>query len=823
MQGTLADIFIASVFVSLFLIISRGRRDAHLWLWTFGWIGVWANIVLELWQPTNQSWLQVRECLSVDTLALAGACFFYSANLHRSVNQLAKRFAAALGLMTLVALDLAVFHRISAENLASVVAALQALAILLVLQSRKQRLLFVWLSVMACALVGAQMLAGVIQGHPEAVVRGLLSEIFLIAAIDFCAHGWRYSAALGMMIGGFVAWSAVFPLQNAAPFLWPNLLIDREVWNLPKFCVAVGMILFVLEENTRAARAVDEDYRLIFESNPEPSWITEIETLRICAANQAAAAMHGYTREEFLNLKVTDIVHPDLHDQILAHIASPAPKPRRASRHIRKDGSVFPAEISGHTTVFHGEPCRFVMGIDVSEREMLQQQLDHQAGHDRLTGLPNRALFAELLRKAVEQAIEAEEKLAVVALNIDRFKRVNEMYGLPVGDEYIRRIAGELTARMRSMDIVGRTSGDEFTIVVTGLKSYVSAEQAVNDLAAVFAQPMIVQGYKIQLPVSIGVAVGLDDGTDPAALWRGAESAREEAKAVGGQIVWLSTELRKAAEEKAELESFLRMHSAEDALQLAYQPIYGRDGMVRSFETLLRLGHPRLGIVDPAKLVAIAEATGLIVPLGEWVIEAACRQILIWKSGGVRLVPIAINASGLQLAHIDFAKRLTSTIDRYAIEPRLIHIEITESVAMRNVVGLTEQMAALSARGIVFSIDDFGSGHSSFARLSQLGASILKLDRSFIQPGGIKNAYSIVQAMIDMAHSLGNDVVAEGIESEQQLSSLRELKCDMFQGYLLSPPVSSGEVPQLIDTVHPAFQLTPTAREGLRIVERPGA
>jgi EAL domain-containing protein (putative c-di-GMP-specific phosphodiesterase class I) len=305
-------------------------------------------------------------------------------------------------------------------------------------------------------------------------------------------------------------------------------------------------------------------------------------------------------------------------------------------------------------------------------------------------------------------------------------------------------------------------------------------------------------------------------------LWRGAESARDEAKSAGlGGTVWLSAELRKAADEQVKLEAYLRTHMDDGGLHLAYQPIYGQDGRVRSMEALLRLDHPEFGRVDPSKLIPIAEETELIIPLGEWVIEEVARQLLIWKSQGMPLVPVAVNASGLQIMHVDFASHLLGTLERYAIDPRLMQIELTESVAMRNVAGLAEQIAALSTQGIAFSIDDFGTGHSSLARLSELGASILKIDRSFVmQPGSSKKACSIVQAIITMAHTLGHVVVAEGVETEQQLSSLLGLGCDLYQGYLLSRPVPPDQIPALVVAAHKAFPRLPETGESLRLVER---
>ena len=821
MQEFLVDAVIVGLFVFLFAAMSSGRGDVRLRLWTAGWLSILAHFLAELWQPTGHGWQVVHGSISISALAVGGTCFVFSATIHRAKGKLVKHLGMGLVVLTLVALSLAVDGTCPRWVLAVLVAARQADAVFLAMQARKIRLQFFALSALVCLTTGAWMLAGVLYGQPEIVIYALLGEIYFIAAIDFYANGWYQSAALKTMIGGFAAWGAVFPLAYWAARLWPHFAIDREVWNVPKFCVAVGMILVVIEEDTRAAHALGEDYQLLFDGNPEPLWLVEIDTLRFLGANQAALDLHGYTREEFLQLKLTDVLPPEVWEVTKGNVRSGQETHHRKVRQLRKDGANVFFDVRVRETVFQGKRCRFAMAIDVTEQEELKHELDRKAVHDQLTGLPNRLLLPDLLAKAVKHAVEAKEKLAVLSIDIDRFKRVNDVYGLRIGDECIERVAELFVSRLRSLDIVARTGGDEFTIVVTGLKSTVTAEQAVHDLLGAIAEPLIIQGYKIELPVSIGVAVGPDDGVDALALWGGAERARVEAKAAGGsRAEWFSAELRKAAEEQMELEAYLRTRMDEGGLHLAYQPIYGLDWTICSMEALLRLDHPDFGVVSPVKLIPIAEAAGLIIPLGEWVIEEACRQLLIWKSEGVPLVPVAVNVSGLQIVHVDFARRLMSTLERYSIDPRLMHIEVTESVAMRNVADVTEQMKALSAKGIEFSIDDFGTGHSSLSRLSQLGASILKIDKSFMTPNCTENAHTIVQAIITMAHTLGHKVVAEGVETEQQLACLRELHCDLFQGYLLSRPVAPDLIPALMGAVHPAFDGMPEVSESLRIVAR---
>ncbi len=819
MQQILVDMAVLGPIVFLFFLMSRGRRDTRLWFWTAGWLAIVAHFAIQLWVPAAAPWQNVQTCISIDALLLAASCFIYSHAMLRLPERTTRAIAALLIPATLLTVDLAICGSLSAPLLAVVVLGRQALAAVCIRTARHQ-LQFIRSSLFMALLIGAWMSISALHGHPEIVVYGLLCEVYLSTALNFYAYGWRSSVAVKTMIAGFVAWAAAFPVSYFVASIWPHVAVNPEVWNVPKFFVAIGMIMAVIEEDARAARALGEDYRLLFDGNPEPLWIVEDGTLRFLAANQAALDLHGYTRSEFLQLKLTDVLPADDSASQRMKVRS-LETLHRSVRHLRKDGKTIFIDVRAQQINFQGKLCRCAMAVDVTEREELQHQLDHQAGLDRLTGLPNRIVLPDLLANAVERTVARGEKLAVVSIDIDRFKRINDVYGLRIGDACIEHIAGILSARMRSMDIVARTGGDEFTIVVTGLKSAATAEQEVSDLLRLFAQPLIIQGYRIQTPVTIGAAVGPDDSADPLALWKGAERARLEAKSEGGnRVLWLSAELKKDAEEQVQLEAYLRSHMNDGALHAVYQPIYGRDGSMHGMEALMRLDHPQFGPVSPLKLIPLAESSGLIIPLGEWMIEEVCRQLLLWKSQGLPLVPVAVNVSGLHIMHEDFGRRLMAILERYATDPRLIHIELTESVALRNVDAVVEQMAALSHQGIEFSIDDFGTGHSSLARLSQLGATTLKIDRAFLQDDWAPNAHSIVQAIVTMAHALGHQVVAEGVENEMQLTCLLDLNCDLYQGFLLARPIPPDKIAALLTQTHPAFKQRETDCGTLRLVDK---
>jgi diguanylate cyclase (GGDEF)-like protein/PAS domain S-box-containing protein len=807
LQAAIVNLVVLGLLVFLFAVVFWVRPDDRLRCWITGWLCVLAHFAADLIVPSDPFWFKLLNCLSFDALALAGICFVVSTMILTKSRAAGLRLGVVLAVITLPCLSLAVLGFKNVWVLSLLILVRQVVAIRGASRERSSRSSVVRVVVCVCLATGGFMLYGAIHGDAETIVYSLLGEIVFVTAIDFWNSGWQRTMALKTIVAGLVSWAAVFPLALLAPRLWPGFVVSHEIWNVPKWCVAVGMILMVLEEETRAAHAFSDEYRLLFEANPHPLWIFEIETLQFMSVNQAALDLHGYTREEFLGMKLPDILDPGTSPRVLDEVAAAKPVSNRASRHICKDGRVLPMDISAYNIVFQGRQCRFVLAIDVSERDMLERQLVRQAHHDGLTGLPNRMLFQEQLAEAVRESIRTEEKLAIICLDIRRFKRINDTYGPRVGDECLKHVAHILGTRARAMDAVARTAGEEFALMLVGVKSAASVEQAAVDLREVLTSPLLIGGYKVQLAFSMGLAVCPDDGTDATSLWSGAESALRQAQSAGGgHAVWLSPELKRAAERQIELEGYMRLQLEEGGFRLAYQPLYAYDGSVQGLEALLRLNHPTFGPVCPSELIPIAEETGLIVPLGQWVLDEVCRQLQVWEKQGMRLVPVAVNVSGLQLMHMDFARHVMDTLRRHATDPKSIHLEVTESVAMRSLAEVADQMEVLTSSGISFSIDDFGTGHSSLGRLHQLPISVLKIDQSFIaQLGAQESTYSIVQAIISMAHALGLQLVAEGVETPDQLARLRDLQCDLLQGFLLSRPVPPEQIPALVAARHKAF------------------
>ena len=809
MQATFVGIVIAGLFVFLFGVISRARPDDRLRCWVGGWLSLCAYFAVRLWRPAAGPGHALQFWFRSDFLVL-GATFFIVSS---TVLVRGRKSSAHLGL----AIALSAFALIGLSTLGPRFSTVLVVAILvrqlaaIVFALRDRRLVFSAMVIAMAVAVAICCLAGIRAGHSYWVTDALWTETYFTAALAFWFWGGERTLALRTTFFGLISFAAIFPIGYFVFLMWPRVSVDDGIWNLPAYCAGVGMVLLLVEEQLGQARALGEEYRLLFDNNPHPMWVFDVESLRFTDVNRVAAELHGYSREEFLDLTLSDILAPERRAQALMVARQKMPTADRYSLHRRKDGSVFPMDLTPYEIDFRGRRCRFVLALDVSERDALERRLEHQSQHDALTGLANRMLFQEHLAGAVREAHQSGDKLAILCLDICRFKRINDVYGHRVGDECIRHVATVLSSRIRSSDFVARIAGDEFAMVLTGLRNAATVEQRASELNALLQQPVVVQGYPIQLSFSIGLAICPDDGEDPLALWSGAEGVlRRSQQAGGGQTGWLSNESRDDAQEQITIETCLRMPMEEAGFYLVYQPVYDFAGRVRSVEALLRLNHPSYGAISPAKVIPIAEETGLIDPLGMWVIEEVCRQLRSWiDTHDMRVVPVAINVSALQLMHVDFADRLMELVRRYSINPQWIHLELTESAAMRNLKEVSVQMARLAGLGFSFLMDDFGTGHSSLGRLHQLPLSVLKIDRSFIEqlcaPNGMYTTLTIVQAIVSMGHALHQRVVAEGVETEAQLACLSALDCDLVQGFHLSHPISPSAIPELVGRKHPAF------------------
>ena len=773
--------------------------------WVAGWIWVLVEIALKLPHPSSATGRFIAVSLGLDALALAAISFLVSTMIVHEGRRAGLRLGILLAAVTLPCLTIAMAHPRSGWLLTLLVVFRQAVAVRLAMRPRPNRWPILAVVIPVCAASLVFMLYGIARGYSVIVVLALLGEMFIAAGVNLWLNGREHSLGLKTTCTGLIALGALFPLTALIGHQLADSTVASRLYGVAMFCAAIGMILIVQEEDARASRQLTEEYRLTFDTNPHPLWIYDAETFDFLDVNQAACDSHGYTRDELMNLRLPDIVEASEMPKVRQQLALTAPISKRASHHIHKDGRVLHMDITAYSTVFRGQPARFVLGIDVSEREELQRLVLHHARHDSLTGLPNRVLFEEQLQAAVTRAADAHEKLAILCLNLDRFKRINNTYGAAIGDQCLKQVSQILRAHVGPMDLLARTEGDGFALVLSGLRSGFQAENLLLELREKLREPFVAGDTKIRLSFSAGLALFPDDGIAPASLWRSAEGALSRARQAGvGQVAWSSSDLHAAAEQQVELEAFMRAQLEEGGFRLAYQPIFATDGEVESLEALLRLSHPVHGPISPILMIPLAEETGLIIPIGDWVIAEACRQLRAWRDAGVRPVPIAINISAMQLVQSGFAERVVATLARYQIAPEQLQLEVTESTQMLNAAEVIRQMTMLSEIGIRFSIDDFGTGHSTLNRLDKLPLHRLKIDKTFIERlRNVDGTRSIVQAMIWMAKALNMQVVAEGVEREEEIVALRQMGCDYLQGFLLSRPVSPADIPAMLEHNHP--------------------
>jgi diguanylate cyclase (GGDEF)-like protein/PAS domain S-box-containing protein len=449
---------------------------------------------------------------------------------------------------------------------------------------------------------------------------------------------------------------------------------------------------------TNPSRICKRSTSILFAGNPLPAWIYDLKSLRFLEVNDSALRQYGYTRDEFLSLTLNDIRQTDC--------TTGSDTLRGATEEIddawistRKDGTKIYAQIHENDIRFRKRRARYVVIDDITERRYVQSELLRLAHYDALTGLPNRILMEQRMQQVLEGASKRGHRAGIICLDLDRFKEVNDWYGHEVGDECLRQVGIILTRRLRGMDVVARTGGGEFTILLGEVDSVASAGIVAKALSLAFASPVELDGYGVTLRPSLGVAVYPDHGTDGLELSRLAEAAMYRAKRAGGnRHETVAANLPIITAENAGVETHMRQMLLKGGFQLHYQLQYSMTGEVRGMEALLRLPHPKLGYVSPDRFIPIAEDNGLIHPLGKWVIEEACRQLKRWNSHQASPVRIAVNVSPLQLMRPDFVTDVKQAISLSGIDPAWLEMEITERV-MLNFSEIAKRMEQLAALG----------------------------------------------------------------------------------------------------------------------------
>jgi len=444
---------------------------------------------------------------------------------------------------------------------------------------------------------------------------------------------------------------------------------------------------------------------------------------------------------------------------------------------------------------------RVVAFRDVSMARATAVQMSHLAQHDPLTNLPNRVLFNDRLTQAISLAEREGTQLAVMFIDIDHFKKINDSLGHEVGDQILESIAGRLLACVRRSDTVSRLGGDEFVILLSQMENAADASYNARKILRAFARPHVIDNRNLDVGASIGVSTYPEDGLNAESLMIRADNAMYEAKQEGRNCYrFFRPEMHAQLVERQSLESELRCALGREEFLLHYQPKFNlKNGEITGVEALIRWRHPKRGMISPANFVPIAEECGLILPIGQWVLLEACRQAREWNNAGLGVVPVAVNVSATEFGAKDFLSGVRAALIATKVEPNNLELELTETVLMQDADIALVKMVALKAMGVRLAIDDFGTGYSSFTYLQRFPSDALKLDQSFVQQitSGTEDT-TILSAMIDIGKSLKQRVIAEGVETRAQLDFLRLHECDEGQGYFFSRPVPAEQAAILL-------------------------
>jgi diguanylate cyclase (GGDEF)-like protein len=456
--------------------------------------------------------------------------------------------------------------------------------------------------------------------------------------------------------------------------------------------------------------------------------------------------------------------------------------------------------IASITTIYDGR-LETEKQLHTSTLERSNAQLQHQATHDALTGLPNRVLLLDRLDRCALNAKRQKSGFAVLAMDLDRFKNINDSLGHSAGDELLREVARRLGGAVRQQDTIARMGGDEFVIVLESADSKASVEQVIRRIVDAISLPYDVQTVIVHTTPSIGVCFYPGDGEDAGALLMHADEAMYFAKQQGrNNHQFFTPEMDVFSSQRLQLESDLRIAIKQQQFELHYQPkVDVQTGIIGSTEALIRWRHPLMGMIPPDRFIPMAEETGLILPIGEWALREACRQARAWQIAGMPITRMAVNLSALQFRQERLFDVVSSALNDAGLDARHLELELTETCVMSNSKESALILERLSRLGVLISIDDFGTGYSSMSYLRRFPIDKLKIDRSFIKDlGSSQEATSIVQAIISLAHSLKLKVIAEGVETPEQLAILKELGCDQYQGYHFSKPLPSRAVEELV-------------------------
>jgi diguanylate cyclase (GGDEF)-like protein/PAS domain S-box-containing protein len=556
-------------------------------------------------------------------------------------------------------------------------------------------------------------------------------------------------------------------------------------------------------EHVTALVGSESIFRQLFYQNPQPMWVIDTETQRFLAVNDAAVVKYGYSAKEFETMTAA-VIRRDAAKWAADLSRAQAGVGTLKARHRLRDGRLIDVEITTGPQEFNGRPAILSSISDVTERNRLERELRAGAFRDPLTGRANRALFSERVMHALTRTQRHGAVVAVLFIDVDNFKAINDSMGYTTGDAVLQAVADRLALTLRPGDTVARLSADEFGVLLEDAGDESRAVEVAERLGDSFAAPLEYPGGQLTIGLSIGVAVSSTSGADVVALLRDAELAMQSAKRGGrGRVAVFAPGMHTSAMDRLSLDQDLRHAVDRGELRVYYQPLISMaNGAVVGCEALVRWQHPIRGLVPPDSFIPLAEETGLIDAIDTWVLRTACAQVAAWRANGHPDLFVAANVSGRELGRGDLVDRIEAVVFESGLPPERLEVEITETTAAAQTSETLEELRQLRRAGISVAIDDFGTGYSSLNKLATFPVDRLKIDRSFLSTiRGEQDDDPLVAAMIGLAHRLGLQVTAEGVETPAQLAFLRRCGCDLLQGYLFSPPVPADRFEELLAQV----------------------
>lgn len=526
-------------------------------------------------------------------------------------------------------------------------------------------------------------------------------------------------------------------------------------------------------------------------------YIINANTLEYLYANDGALKALGYTLEELQKLSIYDI-NPDITTEQVEifrqYLDTISPVLSNISHHKRKNGTLYPVQASVHKLTYKGIPAVVIFDTDITELTLTQEQLLHLATHDPLTSLPNRVLFIDRLQMAIKKNERKKDKIALLFIDLDHFKQINDSLGHPIGDRLLIQVSLRLQSLLREGDTIARIGGDEFNILIDGLSHTQPLIDIAEKLIHAFQEPFSIEGHLLYTTLSIGIALSPNDGTTTESLLKNADTAMYRAKNEGRNTYrFYAHEMGEKAYERVVMENALHVALKENQFEVYYQPqVDMHDHTWMGMEALVRWHHPTLGIVSPATFIPLCEETGLIQEIDFFVLESVVKQHVDWKAVGIIGPKTAVNFSAKTLSDRHVAKEVATILHFHGCSSVCIAIEVTESHVMHDPKEAIEILGEFKALGLEISIDDFGTGYSSLSYLKRLPIDKLKIDQSFIRDiPHDEDDMSITKTIIGLANNLKLNVIAEGVETVEQKNFLLENGCRLGQGYLFAKPLDA--------------------------------